>query len=66
MVTRSPMTAKAMKPVDINALNHTGSTTPQFKPTIGMTTKSPKMPAKGENPRNAMIDGPYGGKKPQS
>lgn len=66
MVTRSPMVAKAMKPVDIYALGHSADTMPQFKPTVGETTKSPNKPSAGSSPSASMHDGPYGGKKPQS
>lgn len=67
MVTRSPMVAKAMSAHSIDphkAKGKDSSTLPQFNPTIGMTTRPPKKPAAGSNPKASMIDGPFGGKKP--
>lgn len=66
MVTRSPMVAKAMTPINIRALMQTPNNCgcPQFNATLGATTKTPNKPSPGSNPSASMFNGPYGGKKP--
>ena len=63
-MSKTPYKAKAMKPVDIYALNdspdHAGG-----RPLDMMSYPSPK-PASGNNGAGSMFDGPYGGRKPQS
>lgn len=62
MENNTPYKAKAMKPIDPCGVGHSSEFT---KDSMAGTTKTPHRPSK-LSPSGSMIDGPYGGKKPQS